>query len=202
MKYLNKAIIFDWSGTLSNNFHCFAKASAMMFKELGRKPITEDEIRKNFTTPYMKFWNHYFPRLAKKKQCVMYLKYIHLAGEPRLYKGSTDTVKYLHKKGYKLFVVSGDPLSKLLPEIKKRGLLPYFTKIVGNVHRKKKSIAMIAKQFNKSYYVGDTSGDIEEGKSAGVQTIGITWGFQHRNIIKKSKPDYLINEIKELKKIT
>ena len=202
---MHKAIICDWSGTLSNNFQCFSKVCTIMFNELGREPITDDEIRLHFTLPYMTFWNKYFPKLTKEKQCTMYEKLIHQAGEPKLYKQVNKTLQRLHSKGYKIFIVSSDPLSKLIPEVEKSGLMPFIEKVIGNIHEKGKVIAAIVKEYNldttATFYVGDTSGDIEAGKKACVKTVGISWGYQHKKILSKSKPDYLIDSIDEIKEI-
>ena len=83
---MNKAVIFDWSGTLSDNFYCFYYVCKNMFIELDKKPINKNEIRLNFTQPYMQFWHKYFPNLDKDKQDKLYEKYIHLAGDPKIYK--------------------------------------------------------------------------------------------------------------------
>lgn len=202
---MNKAIIFDWSGTLSDNFDCSYKACVLMFEALGKPPLTADEFRLNFTTPYMKFWNKYFPDLTKQRQNELYEKCIHQTGEAKMYPEARETVEYAHKEGFMLFIVSSDHLSKLLPEIEKSGLAKYFTEVVGNIHEKAGSIAGLVKKYEldpkRTFYVGDTSGDVEAGKAAGVKTIGITWGVQHKSILSAAKPDFLIDEIKEIKKI-
>ena len=202
---MNKAFIFDWSGTLSDNFHCFRKACDGIFRELGRAPIPETEIKLNFTLPYMKFWNKYLPNLSKEKQCELYEKYIHLTGEAKPYKNVKGIIKYLDKNGFKIFILSSDPYSKLLPEIKKSGFSHLISKTVGEIHDKKDTIISLIEEFDLdrklTFYVGDTSGDIEAGQSAGIKTIGISWGFQHKNILAKSNPDFLIDDIVEIKKI-
>ena len=199
---MNKSIIFDWSGTLSNNVHAFHQVCNLMFNELGKKPLTTDEIRMNFTLPYMKFWNKYFPDLTKEKQCRLYEKLIHQVDEAELYDGVKETITNLHNLGFKIFILSSDPLSKLIPETKKSGLSEYFTEIIGNIHQKQYSIIEIIQKYNLNpnvtYYVGDTSGDIEAGKAAKVKTIGISWGFQHKDVLSKSNPDFLINNISEI----
>ncbi|MFH0922731.1 MAG: HAD hydrolase-like protein, partial [Candidatus Micrarchaeota archaeon] len=85
------------------------------------------------------------------------------------------------------------------------GLSKYFTEVVGEIHDKTDTIAGLVKKYEldpkRTFYVGDTSGDVEAGKAAGVKTIGITWGFQHKSILAESKPDFLIDDIKEIKKI-
>lgn len=45
--------------------------------------------------------------------------------------------------------------------------------------------------------VGDTGYDILAGKSAGVKTIGVTFGFEGEKI-KDHNPDFVINKLEEL----
>ena len=108
---MHKAFIFDWSGTLSDNFHLFCKVCALIFTELGKEPIGPDEIKLNFTLPYMKFYNKYFPDLTKEKQDALFEKYIHTVGEPEIYKNVKETIDYLNKSGFELFILSSDPVS-------------------------------------------------------------------------------------------
>jgi phosphoglycolate phosphatase-like HAD superfamily hydrolase len=201
----SKAFIFDWSGTLSDNFHLFCKVCDLIFTELGKEPIFAEEIKLHFTLPYMKFWNRYFPNLTREKQCSLYEKYIHQVGEPKLYKKVDEIIAYLKRNGYLLFILSSDPISKLLPEIKKSGFAELITKTVGDVHDKKDTIISFINDFSLdkklTYYVGDTSGDVEAGQFAGVKTIGISWGFQHKNVLSQAKPDFLIDDIIEIKDI-
>lgn len=202
---MNKVFIFDWSGTLSDNFHCFCKVCDLIFLELGEKPISEEEVRLNFTLPYMKFWNKYFPDLSREKQCVLYEKYIHQVDEPRLYPKIKEVMELLGNSGWKIFVLSSDPISKLIPETEKSGLSPFFDKVIGDIHEKDAMIISLIEKYdldkNLTYYVGDTSGDVEAGKSSNVKTIGISWGFQDKTVLSKSNPDFLIDDIVEIEDI-
>jgi phosphoglycolate phosphatase-like HAD superfamily hydrolase len=199
---VNKAFIFDWSGTLSDNFHLFCKVCDLMFTELGKEPISADEIKLNFTLPYMRFWNRYFPELTKETQCSLYEKYINQVGEPEIYKNVAEVIKYLSHSGHQLFILSSDPISKLLPEIERFGFSQLITKIVGGVHHKDEAIVTLINDFTldkkRTFYVGDTTGDIEAGKSAGVTTIGISWGYNHKEVLAAAKPDFLIDDIEEI----
>jgi len=44
-----------------------------------------------------------------------------------------------------------------------------------------------------TYYIGDTAGDIREGKLAGVLTVAVTWGWHSREKLLSANPDYLID---------
>ncbi len=202
---MNKAFIFDWSGTLNDNFHCFCQVCDLICKELGRNLIPKKEIKLNFTLPHMKFWNRYFPDLTKEKQYELYAKYIHQVDEPELFRNVDEIIRHLNKIGYKIFILSGDPISKLIPETKKSGLFDIFVKVIGDVYEKGDVITSLINEFNldknATFYVGDTSGDIEAGKFANVKTIGISWGFQNKEVLSKSNPDFLIDDIIKIKEI-
>lgn len=199
---MDKAVIFDWSGTLSDNFHLFSKVVSLMFKELGHAPISDDDIKKSFAIPYMKFWNKFLPNLSKEMQNELYEKYIHQVGDPHLFPGIKEAVLSLHSLGYKLFVVSSDPKSKLSAETKNSGLLNVFLEVCAGAHDKHEAILFLVQKYSldkeNTYYVGDSSGDIDEGKLANVKTIGVSWGFQHKSIIENSNPDFLLDSPSDL----
>lgn len=202
---MKKTLIFDWSGTLSNNITSFHQVYELMAKELGGKSLALDEIKNTFTLPYMKFWNTHFPNLTKEKQNELYGKFIHEVDNAKLYPTTYETIQHLYNKGHKIFIVSSDPESKLIPEAKEYGVEEYITEIFCKSYNKNEQIEHILNKYNldkeNTVYIGDTSGDIEAGKIAGTKTIGISWGFQSKEKLAKSNPDFLIDDIAEIKNI-
>ena len=51
---------------------------------------------------------------------------------------------------------------------------------------------------DKTYYIGDTTGDIKEARLAGVKTVAVTWGWHSKEKLETVKPDYLIEAVDEL----
>jgi len=49
--------------------------------------------------------------------------------------------------------------------------------------------------------VGDTELDIQCGKAAGSLTCAVSYGYRKRNILEKENPDFIIDDILELKNI-
>lgn len=47
-------------------------------------------------------------------------------------------------------------------------------------------------------YVGDEVRDIEAARKAGVRIISVSWGFNDRSVLKKSQPDFLVDEPGEI----
>jgi phosphoglycolate phosphatase len=48
------------------------------------------------------------------------------------------------------------------------------------------------------FYIGDTVGDIVEGKRSGVTTIAVTWGWQNLETLADASPDHLVQSPQEL----
>ena len=51
------------------------------------------------------------------------------------------------------------------------------------------------------FYVCDEIRDIEAAKNSGIKTIGVTWGYNTKEALKKEEPDFLVDTPEELKKI-
>jgi phosphoglycolate phosphatase len=50
----------------------------------------------------------------------------------------------------------------------------------------------------KTFYVGDTVGDIKEARLAGVKTVAVTWGWHSKEKLETACPDYLIEAPNDL----
>ncbi len=200
---MRKIIIFDWSGVLSDNFHVFYRVVQKMFRELGYLPPSEEEVHRTFTMPYMVFWNKHIPSLTKEKQDELYKKYIFQEESPHIFPKVKEAILHLYSKGVRMFIVSSDNSVTLLSEVKKSGLQHCFEKIYPDAHDKQAVIKEVIEQNHLKnediYYIGDTVGDIEAGKSNGIKTVGVSWGFQHTEILAMAKPDMMLDDVSQLK---
>lgn len=64
-------------------------------------------------------------------------------------------------------------------------------KIAGNLARFKSGPAA-------SLMIGDTLGDVTEGRRAGVRTIAVTWGFQTERFLSQGRPDFVARRPSDL----
>lgn len=197
--------IFDWSGTLLDNFNSFSQIYDCIRSELNGPKISDDEIRKNYDAPFMKFWNKYYPDMSLEAHRELFTKYTHQVDEADTYPKVYETLKSLKQQGNQLFVLSSDPASKLLMQLKNAQLENLLQKVVTDVDDKISAIKLLVDDFSldpqNTFYIGDTTGDIESGTSAGIKAIGITWGFNSKEALQKATPDFLIDDIIEMIKI-
>jgi len=201
-----KLIIFDRSWTLKDNFKEFVELTKLICDELWLKYIPENEIKETFTLPYMKFWNHYFPELKKEEQDKAYLSVVNkttIVSKP--YTWVRDILLEIKNKSYKLMIVSSDGIEKANKELVDFGMVDFFDEIHTWIHEKsivlKEILNRHSLKWEEVLYIGDTSWDVEAGKSAWMKTVWISRWFQSKTKLKASEPDYLIDDILELKNI-
>jgi phosphoglycolate phosphatase len=116
---------------------------------------------------------------------------------------AVPVVAKLHKK-HCLIVISSNETASIREALELFKYDDYFREILGSdfMLSKKDKILYAIKKYqlppDDIYYIGDTTGDIKEGKQAGVKTVGVTWGWHDRTKMTAAKPDYLFDQPKEL----
>ena len=114
-----------------------------------------------------------------------------------------QVIEELHKN-HCLIVISSNDNASIKESLEFFNYDGYFKEILGSdfMFSKKEKILYAAKKYqtalNDIYYIGDTTGDIKEGKQAGVKTVGVTWGWHSKEKMAASKPDYLFDNPQEL----
>jgi len=112
-------------------------------------------------------------------------------------------IETLHKN-HCLIVVSSNDYASIKEALDLFHFNDYFRDILGSdfMFSKKEKILYAAEKYhvepNKIYYIGDTTGDIKEGKQARVKTVGVTWGWHSREKMAAAEPDYLFDTPGEL----
>jgi len=112
-------------------------------------------------------------------------------------------VEKLHKK-HCLIVISSNETASIREALELFKYDGYFREILGSdfmLSKKDKILYAIKKHQlppDEIYYIGDTTGDIKEGKQAGVKTVGVTWGWHGKEKMASAKPDYLFEKPVEL----
>ena len=68
------------------------------------------------------------------------------------------------------------------------------------------AVFMIANELNAAceecLYIGDSDVDMQTGNAAGVTTIGVTWGFRSREVLKENGAVYIVNKAEEMRECT
>lgn len=197
------SIIFDMDGTLWDAVDSYCKIWDTTFEQLGIKadPVGRDtllwfmgsyleDIMKGLA-PGITNTAELLPALERNEKVMMRT----LGG--RLYPGVYDTISELSRR-YKLFMVSNCGEWGLDNFLDFTKLRPFFTAWLthGGTRRPKAANILALKEkygLRRPVYVGDTQGDADQARKAGVEMIYCDYGFG-----KVDRPDYTIHSITEL----
>jgi len=199
-----KLFLFDFDGVLVDSLDVYEKTVTLCLSKINQ-PLTRG--REEFLEL---FEGNFYESLVKKgvdlnefmKASVDILAQVNLK-DIKPIAAVVPVVRKLHKN-HTLIVVSSNESSSIKEALELFHYNGYFREILGSdfMLSKKEKILYAIKKYQVApqdiYYIGDTTGDIKEGKQAGVKTVGVTWGWHSKEKMAAAKPDYLFDTSLEL----
>lgn len=194
MNHNKKAVIFDLDGTLVDNRASFAKAYRAM---CARYPNLFDEQDGEAEQLLIRFYRSSFARDAYRALCDHLAPHrlppmellrkewgMTYAENAILLPHAAETVDYLHKKGYKIGLLTNGNSERQWAKIHSCGLFPCFDHIVvsGDQPFEKPDPAIyrlslegLGVTAEEALFVGDTvETDIDGAKQAGIDSLWLT----------------------------
>lgn len=123
-----------------------------------------------------------------------------------VYQNTFKTLTALDKAGVAIAAVTSHTGELLVRNLKIGKVDIFFKIIVTPTEVKKpkpdpesiiKALEILHVKPGKAVFIGDSPADIQAGKAAGVKTIAALYGFHGKKLLE-SKPDYLVEDIKEI----
>ena len=199
-----KLFLFDFDGVLVDSLNVYEKTVTDCLKKINQ-PLTRGREE------YLElFEDNFYESLVKKgvdldefmKASVDILAQTNFKDIKPL-DAVVPVVRELHKNNC-LIVVSSNDSASIKEALKLFHYNGYFQEILGSdfMFSKKEKILYAIKKYQviseDIYYIGDTTGDIKEGREAGVKTVGVTWGWHSKEKMAAAEPDYLFDTPQEL----
>jgi HAD superfamily hydrolase (TIGR01509 family) len=199
-------LIFDWDGTLNdsalNGFAAFQKS----LDELG-VPFTEEFYEANYSPNWYTMYETL--RLPREQWQRADDLWIHHYGEApaRLVEGAHQTVTELHRRGYRLGIVTSGSHCRVTRELDEMGLASVFQTVVCNEHIVNKkphpegleqAMRRIGSLPAECSYIGDAPEDIHMGKRARVHTVAVRSAYPTSKHLMSTGPDIYLDSISEL----
>lgn len=210
-----KVCIFDLDGTLTDTVESLTYSVNATLSELGLSQITEEQCKAFVGSGARKLIERSLkaagdPELLHvenamevygrvfKENCTY-----HVAP----YEGIVEMLDVLKALGVRLAVLSNKPHLQTKDVVATFFGADIFTCVQGQqegIPRKPDPAAvfMIAKELNvatkECLYIGDSDVDMQTGNAAGVTTIGVTWGFRSREVLKENGAAYIVDKAQEI----
>lgn len=199
------SIIFDVDGTLWDSTEIVADAWTRYLKEEHHinMTITAEKLKSLFGQLLPQIAAQLFPELSEQEQlsiidgcCEAEHRALEKEKAP-VYPGLEETLSILSKK-YPLFIVSNCQAGYIEVFLKATGFAHYFAGHLcpGDTGMEKgDNIKKIMNDYKLTspVYIGDTTGDYNACRYAGIPFIFASYGFGH-----VENPDYTIAELKDL----
>ena len=203
-------LIFDFDGTLADSLPPAVEAIQEMQAKLGYRKMTPREINDHIGFGEISLVAGSIgtndSEKIKEAQKTYYDIYTQKLKKIKLYPHVNEIIEFFKNKIKLVVSNKRDEFIRII--LGDHGLLDSFAEILGgdtspclkpdpcvinHVLEKYK----IAKE--RALFIGDMTVDIETGKNAGIKTCAATYGFHSRAKLEALKPDFLINDILELK---
>lgn len=198
-------LIFDFDGTIADSRDLILETINKLSEKYGYKSIQNENIEKlrNKTIkelfhilriPWIKLPLLLIEFRKKYSQQISFLKPII---------GIREVLTKLQNERYELALVTSNSKENVKDFLQKNNIQVFNNIRAGLGLFGKSSVLnklIREKNYNKEemLYIGDEVRDIEASNRIGIEVIAVTWGFQSKSILKKYKPNYLVDTPNEL----
>ena len=206
---IKKAIIFDLDGTLLDTLTDIMESVNFVLKKHSF-PIHDLQAYKYFIGSGIGVLTQKaFPQDISDIDFEIYLNEVMIEYEARQtlrtkpYDGIVEMLQELNRLGVKIAILSNKPDEFAKPTVAHFFPTIKFELVLGsriNVPRKPAPdgvydiLYFLQIQKSDCYFVGDTSTDIYTGINAGLDTIGVSWGFRTIEELNGAGAKYIINQ--------
>jgi phosphoglycolate phosphatase len=211
---MKKLVIFDLDGTLLDTIADLAESANYALKQLGYPTHPTEVIRTYVGNGINKLLERALPATEQTEANVMrmrthFIPYYdaHNADLSAPYPGITALLEALQAKGLMIAVASNKYQEATAKLVKHYFPIIRFVEVLGqregiNVKPDPTIVHDILEKAGVSQaetlYVGDSGVDMQTALNAGVDAVGVTWGFRSRTELEGFCPMGLIDEAEEL----
>ena len=210
-----KVCIFDLDGTLTDTVESLTYSVNATLSELGLSQITEEQCKAFVGSGARKLIERSL-KAAGDPELLHVEKAMEVYGRVfkenctyhvAPYEGIVEMLDTLKTLGVRLAVLSNKPHLQTKDVVATFFGADIFTCVQGQqegIPRKPDPAAvfMIAKELivatKECLYIGDSDVDMQTGNAAGVTTIGVTWGFRSREVLKENGAAYIVDKAQEI----
>lgn len=207
-----RTILFDLDGTLIDTNELIIASFTHTIEQYSDRSYEREEILDFIGPPLRESLQKVNP--DKVEEMVETYRKHNIENHNRYvkaYEGVVETIETLKEQGYKLGIVTTKMRNTVHMGLELTNLDGLFETVVtlDDVTNAKphpepivKALNHLDSQASEAMMVGDNTHDIEAGQNAGTKTAGVAWTVKGRKVLDDLNPDYMLNNMRDLLKIT
>ena len=192
-----KVVLFDFDGVIGDTIEASLKCVNKLADREGYERINLEDIRNRNLKEVLKedFRFSYFKiRYLRKdfRKCV---------GEIKVFSGMKDVISTL-ERDYEVHIVTSNSRDAVSSVLDRNGLgvdsLISGVSLFGKHVVFKKLLREWKLRKSEIVYIGDEIRDVEACKRAGIKMIGVGWGYNSKESLKKAGASLIVNKPAEI----
>lgn len=208
-------VIFDMDGTILYTLDDICDGVNASLSKHGLPVRTKDEIRRHIGNGIRHEIESSVPEGTKESMIdAVFHDFhawyeIHCNDRTRPYDGIVELLEDLKQAGIHCAVVSNkaDYAVKALNEIYFKGLLEAGVGEKDGIARKPapdevdEVLRLLNMERNRAVYIGDSEVDIETAANAGMNCIGVSWGYRDRKWLQECGAEVIVDDVSQLRQL-
>ena len=201
--------IFDWSGTLVDDLTMVLDATNYVLQVYDKPALTRQEFRERFRLPYTGFYEEVLPGVPLAElEDHFRAGFAHSAASgviSPLLPYAQDFLQFLSNRGVRMFILSSMDAQAFDEHAVELGVNHYFEACYAGVLDKREQIHQMLEQHDlavdKTVFLGDMTHDVETAQHGGIASVALLTGYQSREQLLSVQPDYLAQDLSELRQM-
>ena len=197
-------LLFDLDGTLTDSGPGIMHAAKTALQSFGIDGLSEQELRYFVGPPLWESFGKYLPEEQISAAIDRFREYYRVTGwlENEPYPGVRECLRALRAAGKRMYVATSKLESMARQVLTHFDLMQYFDGVCGGIADdpeagKKVNVVRRAlreagcTEYSRAILSGDREYDIYGGHAAGIQTVGVLYGYGSREELEKAGADAL-----------
>ena len=212
-----KLALFDYDGTIVDSAIMIVEGAIAAFRMCGLPDPDPKKVKENIGKPLAIALDEYMPpgyEVTPEQISDAYRSWyaeqgrLGLQNEP-LYPGVVNILKELKANGWLIGIATNKSRAGLTYGLAKHNLFDFFDITLStdeNIPKPNPAMALKAMkdlgvQDKFCVMIGDTINDIGLGVNAGITSIGVTWGYNSKELLISAGATHLVNNAEDLSKL-
>jgi pyrophosphatase PpaX len=202
-----RGVMFDWDGVLLDSLGASFNVYNKIFARLGVRQLTKNEFLEYQSPNWYDFYRRVkLPKRYWKEADADWLRF-YSEERPALHPDAIGCLAQLKGRGFALALVSNGSKERVLEELQRFGVEPFFEAIEFGVKRAElkpspymleKALVELELQPSEAVYVGDSPADIQAAKNASIPSIALARGPIQARRLSAEKPDFIFRRLDEM----
>jgi phosphoglycolate phosphatase len=211
---MKELLIFDMDGTLVDTENDIVFTLNEALAEFNLPPKTSDEIRRYIGPGIDHLYDYALENstVNRNEFNLVFKKHYraNLDKETQLYTGIYDLLEELHTYPIKMAVLTNKPSEPAEKLCNIFNISPFLSDIIGpdtlgaykpdptSIHY---LLAKYRISKNNAIMIGDSTPDIAAAKAAGIDSVGVSYGYKDLQSIQNLNPTHIMPSVADLKKL-